>query len=254
MGNSNGIMNESPIPLYYQIYVDLKNKLLINKLVDENGKLPAEKELAESYKVSRVTMRQAIAELEKDGLIVRYIGRGSFLKSQPNPILHKLGLPGQAGRVRIDKSPEIVELSHFDTTYEYIGRALNYEGDIFFIKRIFRVDGNPIAINRIWIPAVFTPELDKKGLCVEGSLSKTLKEVYHLKIDRRENVIEAVRPSVSDIELLKITYDTLILQITSKSFLKDNVPYEYSVTSWIGDAIRLEVDVEDIEHGITFLK
>ena len=89
---------------------------------------------------------------------------------------------------------------------------------------------------------------------VEGSLSKTLKEVYHLKIDRRENVIEAVRPSVSDIELLKITYDTLILQITSKSFLKDNVPYEYSVTSWIGDAIRLEVDVEDIEHGITFLK
>ena len=107
MGNSNGIMNESPIPLYYQIYVDLKNKLLINKLVDENGKLPAEKELAESYKVSRVTMRQAIAELEKDGLIVRYRGRGSFLKSQPNPILHKLGLPGQAGRVRIDKSPEL---------------------------------------------------------------------------------------------------------------------------------------------------
>ena len=235
MGNSNGIMNESPIPLYYQIYVDLKNKLLINKLVDENGKLPAEKELAESYKV-------------------RYRGRGSFLKSQPNPILHKLGLPGQAGRVQIDKSPEIVELSHFETTYEYIGRALNYEGDIFFIKRIFRVDGNPVAINRIWIPAVFTPELDKKGLCVEGSLSKTLKEVYHLKIDRRENVIEAVRPSVSDIELLKITYDTLILQITSKSFLKDNLPYEYSVTSWIGDAIRLEVDVEDIEHGITFLK
>ena len=93
MGNSNGIMNESPIPLYYQIYVDLKNKLLINKLVDENGKLPAEKELAESYKVSRVTMRQAIAELEKDGLIVRYRGRGSFLKSQPNPIFHKLGLP-----------------------------------------------------------------------------------------------------------------------------------------------------------------
>ena len=40
MGNSNGIKNESPIPLYYQIYVDLKNKLLINKLVDENGKLP----------------------------------------------------------------------------------------------------------------------------------------------------------------------------------------------------------------------
>ena len=70
MGNSNGIMNESPIPLYYQIYVDLKNKLLINKLVDENGKLPAEKELAESYKVSRVTMRQAIAELEKAGYAV----------------------------------------------------------------------------------------------------------------------------------------------------------------------------------------
>ena len=63
--------------------------------------------------------------------------------------------------------------------------------------------------------------------------------------------ISSSRSALStEIELLKITYDTLILQISSTSFTEGNVPYEFSRTSWIGDAIRLKVDVTDIEHSL----
>ncbi len=255
---NKNVVKESPIPIYYQIYVDLKKKLLSNWPGLEEGKLPPEQELARTYNVSRVCMRQAMAELEKDGLIVRYRGRGSFVNMSPKPIMQNLDLPTsmsrQSVRQYIDKCPEIVELRHFETTYEHISEALNYQGGIFYIKRIMKVDGTPIAVNRIWIPEKFAPDLDKNGLSVEGSLSKTLNQVYHLKAGHRSNVIEAVRPSVSEVELLKITYETLILQVTSTSFLADNTPFEHSVTSWIGDAIRLKMDVYDIDYGLEFSK
>ena len=131
-----------------------------------------------------------------------------------------------------------------------IGENLNYDGPIFYIKRIFRVNGNPIAVNRIWLPEKFTPQLDIVGLCVDNSLSKTLSQHYGIKILHRTNIVEAVRPSPTEVDLLKITYDTLILQISSTSFTENNVPYEFSRTSWIGDAIRLKVDVTDIEHSL----
>lgn len=85
---------------------------------------------------------------------------------------------------------------------------------------------------------------------MDNSLSKTLSQHYGIKILHRTNIVEAVRPSPTEVDLLKITYDTLILQISSTSFTENNVPYEFSRTSWIGDAIRLKVDVTDIEHSL----
>lgn len=255
---NNNIMKDSPIPVYYQIYVDLKKRIMNSSLQDAEGKLPTEQSLADSYGVSRVCVRQAIAELEKDGLIVRFRHKGSFVKSSPKPIMHNLDLPGMESgksvRHYIDRHPEIVEMRAFDNTYPHISEALQYQGRIYYIKRIMKVDGNPIAINRIWVPATLAPGLDENGLSIDGSLSKTLNEIYHLKTHRRENIIEVVRPSTSEVELLKITYDTLILQINSTSFLTDETPFEYSENSWIGDSIRLKIDVTDIEHGLEFTK
>lgn len=256
MVHSKMVVKDSPIPIYYQIYVDIKKRVFNEWGQSPDRKLPSEQELAKEYDVSRVCLRQALAELEKDGLIVRYRSKGTFIKEVPKPIMHNLGLPEsgreQPVRTYIDKAPEVIALCCFETTYPHISGMLHYQGKIFYIKRIMKVDGNPIAVNRIWIPQPLVPDLDQRGLCVDGSLSKTLKQIYHLCPKRRENIVETLRPSSSDVELLKITYDTLILQISSTSFGEDDRPYEYSETSWIGDAIRLKIEVSDIEHGLEF--
>ena len=254
MSNLRAIAKDSPIPVFYQIYVDLKKRILAHTIQDDEQKLPSERDLAEEYGVSRVTMRQALAELEKDGIIIRERGRGSFVNERPRPILQQLKLPSdkivQSSRSFVDPHPEVVQLTRFEQTDPEIGENLNYSGPIFYIKRIFRVNGNPIAVNRIWLPEKFTPQLDIVGLCVDNSLSKTLSQHYGIKILHRTNIVEAVRPSPSEVDLLKITYDTLILQISSTSFTENDIPYEFSRTSWIGDAIRLKVDVTDIEHSL----
>jgi len=72
------VLNPGPTPLYYQLKNILKSKILSNEL-KENGRLPTEAELCMEYSVSRVTVRQALSELMKDGLIYRDRGKGTFV-------------------------------------------------------------------------------------------------------------------------------------------------------------------------------
>ncbi len=72
------INRESPIPAYYQIAVDLRQRISRGEWRAGN-KLPAEPELARQYSVSRMTVRQAVSELVEDGVLVRKRGNGTFV-------------------------------------------------------------------------------------------------------------------------------------------------------------------------------
>lgn len=83
-------------PYYYQ-YETYKSQVA-QKAFDASpyqaaGYSDEQIDLAEEYGVSRVTMRQSLAELEKDGIIIRERGRGSFVNETPRPILQQLKLP-----------------------------------------------------------------------------------------------------------------------------------------------------------------
>lgn len=70
--------DNSPIALYYQLQEILTAKIL-NGEWSLGEKLPTEHELAKQYGVSRITVRQALAELERSGLIIRKQGLGTFV-------------------------------------------------------------------------------------------------------------------------------------------------------------------------------
>ena len=67
------------VPYYYQLYESIIENIENNILV-EGDKLAAEMELCEQYGVSRITVRQALKELELNGFIVRERGRGTFVR------------------------------------------------------------------------------------------------------------------------------------------------------------------------------
>lgn len=72
------IQPESKFPLYLQLKEILVKKIKAGEL-KTGDKLPSEKELCETYSVSRITARQALAELAKEGLINRSHGKGTFV-------------------------------------------------------------------------------------------------------------------------------------------------------------------------------
>ena len=74
----NGIVQDSKLPFYQQLY-DLLHKNIVGGRWGPGDMLPSETELIDRYQVSRITVRQALALLVKDGLIYRRRGLGTFV-------------------------------------------------------------------------------------------------------------------------------------------------------------------------------
>lgn len=73
-------------PLYEQIYNDISEKIR-NGNYREGERIPSEKELSESYHVSRITSKKALEMLAEEGRIIRMAGKGSFVAGENNTVL-----------------------------------------------------------------------------------------------------------------------------------------------------------------------
>jgi GntR family transcriptional regulator of arabinose operon len=79
-------MNMDREPLYIQIQNHFKNLISTRKL-QEDDKIPTEKEILEQFNVSRITVANALGELAREGWIYRIPGRGSYVKGIPETYL-----------------------------------------------------------------------------------------------------------------------------------------------------------------------
>lgn len=75
------ISNSSGDPIYEQIYFQIKANIM-NGVLKEGDALPSMRVLAQQLRISVITTKRAYEELERDGFIESYTGRGSFVKKQ----------------------------------------------------------------------------------------------------------------------------------------------------------------------------
>lgn len=249
------IDRDSPVPVYYQIQQDLINRISRGEW-QVGQQMPSESSLIDEYKVSRVTLRQALAELEKDNLIKRHRGKGAFITgTNPKPFVYNLNYKMVSGD-GVEKnsdgiSAEVLDLKYVSPAYPEIKAELGLtEGKdgAIYLKRLFFLGGKPIAIGRSWLPEYMLPGLVENGL-VNCSITDTLKHLYNIVPSTVDDYVEVVRCSQSDSVLLKCTMDVPLLLVKGKSTLGDSRVVEYSETSWLGDFVRFHLHFKSTENG-----
>lgn len=247
------IDRDSPIPAYYQIEMDLKERIS-RKEWALNEQIPSEAKLSEEYGVSRITLRQALAELEKDGIIRKMQGKGAFINDNPVPFVHNLNY-AVASAARIGKKPynisaKMLKLRLFPDPYPEVCENLEITNDtpVVYFERLFILDEKPIAIGRSWLPSSLVPNLHIEGL-IDNQLSTTLKKRYQLSVERVEDYLEVVRPTHSECKLLETAYDCPLLLVKGISYLPGNIPLEYSNTLWAGDRVRFQIILHNTDSG-----
>ncbi|MDD7512120.1 MAG: GntR family transcriptional regulator [Peptostreptococcaceae bacterium] len=82
------IHNHSDIPIYQQLYEQIKNSILCGDL-SERDQLPTMRYLAKELRISVVTTKRVYDELEKDGLIYSIQGKGSFVAARNKEIVRE---------------------------------------------------------------------------------------------------------------------------------------------------------------------
>lgn len=226
----------SPTPAYQQIATSI-----INRISDKEwlvgDKLPSECDLATSYGVSRVTLRQALAQLEAEGIIEKFRGKGVYVTRNPKHVVQNLEFPS----VDMLHDAPVLESQILSITqgmapnYDVIHHLNASEHESFtHLQRLFLHNGKPIGLNNVWFRTKVVPDLASRPF-IDGRLSKTMRHRYGLDIVTIENDIECVRLDAVSAELLDASYDSLALKINSQYLLEDETPVQYSSTLWLAD-------------------
>lgn len=237
-----GIDRGSPIPAYHQIALDIRSRISKQEW-EVSQRIPPEIKLAKEYGVSRVTVRQALAELVKDGILERLQGSGTFVSQEPIPLIHDLSLPHiLAGRLRqrgLVTSSTLIEAQTFPNPLPQVQKNLQISETtpIAYLKRILLISNKPAALNRSWFADALCPGITKQEL-IDQSLSKTLQDRYGLVPDYADNWLGVIRGAKETAKLLDAALDMPMILLTSVSYLADGTPLEYSITEWLGDQIR----------------
>jgi DNA-binding GntR family transcriptional regulator len=240
------IDRSSPLPAYFQIARDLRRRIAESEWRTGEA-IPAEPALAREYAVSRVTVRQALADLVKDDLLERRRGSGTYVRDFPRPLVYDLGLTTGALAARLrergfENRAEVLESARLDDPPADVRHRLQIPGPgaaVFMVRRVI-INGQPAAIYRSWFNAALVPGLER-SVRLAGSLSVELGEAYGLVPVRSENAIEVVRSTREEARLLGSSGDVPLLVVTATTYLADGRPLEHAQLGWLGDRVRFHV-------------
>lgn len=234
-----------PIPLYYQIAGVLREVIQASEvlMVDEGEiPLPTEEELSEFFEVHRGTLRHALDILVREGLIYRERGRGTFLhrrrvQQDLSTLLSTTEDLEQRGWI---PSTRLLEIKK-DFPRPHTQHVLNIEKDrqVWDILRLRLANGEPIGVQRGFIPVELTPDLEKYDL--EKSLSKTIEKVYGIVFKQADQTIRARKATTAESKLLKIKIGDPLIIVTCISWDQYGRPIEDLDSYWRFDRYDLRI-------------
>ncbi|MGC4377780.1 GntR family transcriptional regulator [Fictibacillus sp. Mic-4] len=237
------INKHSPVPIYYQIEQSIKN--LIDKGDLKPGDMiPSEREYAENYQISRMTVRQAINNLVNDGYLIRQKGKGTFVASQK--IEQKLlGLTSFTEDMKARghvPSTLLLDFKKIDATNELAVNLNVQMGDALYeIKRIRLADGFPMALETNYMPVQLVHHLTEE--VAKGSIYQFVEQRLGLEIDYATQELESSVARETESELLNIAKGAPVLHIKRRTFLKNGCPLEFVHSIYRGDRYKFVIDM-----------
>jgi GntR family transcriptional regulator len=236
----------SPLPVYFQIAIDVRRRIDAGEW-PVGQRIPSELTLAQEYAVSRVTVRQALAQLVKDDLLERRQGSGTYLREQRRPLMYDLNLTvgALASRWRdadFDNRAEVIETGILSPPSDELRHRLQLRrtDDVVYLMRRVLINGRPTVLYRSWLNGTLVPGLASSDR-LSGSLSSVLTEDYGLTPIRSESELEVVRSTREETTLLRVASDVPLVVVTATTYLPEGRPLEHSQLAWIGDSVRFHI-------------
>jgi GntR family transcriptional regulator len=223
-------------PVYLQIAAAVRHLLRTGR-VAPGAALPPEQVLAKRFGVSRMTMRQANDVLEREGLIERQRGRGTFAV-QNRLVKQEQETRSFSEEIRRRGGVPSSRLVSFKTIEAPAGVAADFgiaAGDpIYVIDRVRLADNVPMALESVQIPVVRCPNLERFNI-VDHSLYQIFEENYGIEIARSEEEISAVPPNRNHRKMLQLPATAAVLLVKRKTYTTDGKLFELATDAYRGD-------------------
>ncbi len=224
------------VPLYHQVYLVLRENIRNGSYGD--SPVPTEVELCQAFGVSRITVKRAMHELAKEGLIVRQRGRGTFVAQSSQQIIpQRDSLEDLLRNVKaIGAATEMERLDGgFITASNDIASKLNCEpgAQIYAINQIRRNNGQPIALIRAYVPFDVAERLESRDTSAHPMLAQLLQA--GVNVARADQAITATIADPTVATALGVDVGAPLIRLTRLVFDNRNRPVEWLTALYRAD-------------------
>lgn len=235
----------SPVPYYLQICESMRARILAGEW-PRGGQIPTEAELCEAYDVSRVTVRQALALLVRDGLLVRGRGRGTFVK-EPNLTAAPRSVSSFSTELRDLGMRPGSRILHADVTSAApeIAAEMDIEvgSELITLRRLRTADERPIGVqNTLLVASRFEGLLDV--LKDSASLYEVMRDYYGVVASGATEVFKATTVDRGDAELLDCEPGQPAFEVTRVTFDERGV-FERTFSILHGDRYQVRIALQN---------
>ncbi|MEL0627390.1 GntR family transcriptional regulator [Salinibacterium amurskyense] len=175
--------SKSHVPVYYQLYEALHSQLG-SAPFPSGSKLATEREIAEALGTSRQTVRQAFARLEREGLLFRRQGDGTYV-SEPRVVSGLRFLRGFTSEISargLRVRSTVLDL-RLVTAPAIVGEKLGFTSKderAVMLRRVRSLDGIPATLETVWLPASVCAQLVSMNM-TDKSLYSVLREQFGIE-------------------------------------------------------------------------
>lgn len=236
---------DAPTPLYHQVKTLLLKEIEAGQWTPD-ARLPTEDELSARFRVSKVTVRQALRDLSHLGYIRREQGRGTFVQRPPvrQGPRELTSFTDEMRRHHMVATSQIRERGLVSATPDF-ARQLGVEpGDLLFrLRRLRLADGEPMGLQTAYLPDALVPGIADE-LYENASLYDVLRDRYGLVPVRARETHIAVTLGADAAATLGVPAGAAALSVQRLACLSDGRPLEFVQSLIRGDRYRVVLDLE----------
>lgn len=208
--------------------------------------LPAEKELAVQLGISRSTLREALLNLEQEGIVLRRHGVGTFVAPGYE---HRL----ESGLERLESIMELaarqeqraqvsdLEIQTIEAPADLAERLQVGTGEMLTsIRRVIMVDGKPVAYMADYVaPSILSPA--EIGESFSGSVLDRLREKHGQLIAQALANIVAINADRFLSRKLQVKFGQALLLLEETLYTEEGAPVEFSRNYFVPDFFQFHV-------------
>jgi GntR family phosphonate transport system transcriptional regulator len=221
-----------------------------NGMLEPGARLPTEPELTQRYSAGRHSIRRAITELGKEGLLSVEQGRGTFVQSRPRltyAISARTRMRRNMAAQGVDVSSEMLSVDHlYASDRVALALALSPGAPIIATRRRSFVDGVPVSFGTLFHDASRFADFPDRREAM-GSVSAVYASYDVADYKRASTQIHARPARTDEAQLLSQHPDMPVIVVQSIDAEMSGTPIAYTEVIW--SAARVTFDISNTENG-----
>lgn len=237
-------MRRRGLPIYLQIKEMLLHRMESGQL-RPGDRLPSEREISETYGISRMTVRQAVLDLVQEGYLERHQGKGTFvcLPKLSQSLTTLTGYTEDMLRRGLKPSARILQkTSQLVPPHVAKGLGLELQETVFVLRRLRLADDLPMAIETSYLSSRVLPTFvfpDQNDF----SLYRYLQSHFGIHLAKAVQTVQATLAGVQDGNLLGVSPGAPLLATERITYLANGDALEHAVSVYRADRYKFYTEL-----------